>query len=74
MLFTPEKQYYKQYEVKEGIVFLIELSESIFRPLKEISNRSQLQEILLCVNTLISEMVVTFPKNGVGISRMLFAP
>ena len=67
MLFTPEKQYYKQYEVKEGIVFLIELSESIFRPLKEISNRSQLQEILLCVNTLISEMVVTFPKNGVGI-------
>lgn len=63
---TTEKPY-KQYEVREGIIFLIELTESIFKPLVEIDNRSQLHEILMCVNSLISDMVVTFPKNGMGI-------
>lgn len=63
----PTEKPYKQYEVKEGIVFLIELTESIFRPLVEIDGRSQLHEILTCANSLISDMVVTFPKNGVGI-------
>lgn len=67
MSFQNENQDYKQYEVKEGIVFLIELTESIFQPLKELQERSQLQEILTCLNELMSGMVVSFPKNGIGI-------
>lgn len=67
MSYTHENQEYKQYEVKEGIVFLIELTNSIFKPLKELEDRCQLQEILTCVNEFMSDMVVTFPKNGIGI-------
>lgn len=67
MAIPHETQDYKQYEVKEGIVFLIELTDSIFKPLKELEDRCQLQEILTCVNELMSDMVVTFPKNGIGI-------
>lgn len=62
-----EDESYRQYEVKEGIVFLIDLSADIFKPILELNKESQLMEILKCVNDLMAEMVMTFPKNGVGI-------
>lgn len=62
-----EDESYKQFEIKEGIVFLIDLSASIFEPIVELNLESQLLEILKCINDLMAEMVITFPKNGVGI-------
>lgn len=57
---------YKQYEIKEGIVFLVELTPDIFKVVPQL-RRSQLAEILACIDDLLQEMVVTFPHNGVGI-------
>lgn len=62
-----EDENYKQYEIKEGIVFLVELSDAIFKPIKDLDGKSQILEILTCVNDLMSDMVMTYPKNGVGI-------
>lgn len=62
-----EEESYKQYEIKEGIIFLIELLPAIFEPIKDLDERSQFLEILSCVNDLMSEMIMTYPKNGVGI-------
>lgn len=67
MLLLYEKKDHKQYEVKEGIIFLIELTDSLFKPLLELNGRCQLYEILSSINTLMSDMIVSFPKNGVGI-------
>lgn len=58
---------YKQYEVKEGLVFLIDLSAPIFEPLLDLDMECQLMEVFKCINDLMSEMVITFSKNGVGI-------
>lgn len=64
---SEEEETYKQYEIKEGIVFLVELSQAILQPINELDGRSQLLEILSCVNDLMSDMVMTYPKNGVGV-------
>lgn len=57
----------RQFEIKEGIAFLIDLSELLFVPVNELDHRSQLLEILQCINDLMSDMVITFPSNGIGI-------
>lgn len=62
-----EGEPYKQYEVKEGLIFLINLSADIFKPLLDLGNESQLTEILKCINDLMSDMVILFNKNGVGV-------
>ncbi|PSK38593.1 hypothetical protein C7M61_002528 [Candidozyma pseudohaemuli] len=62
-----EEETYKQFEIKEGIIFLVELSLAILQPINDLDGRSQLLEILSCVNELMSDMVMTYPKNGVGI-------
>ncbi|OBA20970.1 SPOC domain-like protein [Metschnikowia bicuspidata var. bicuspidata NRRL YB-4993] len=58
---------FKQYEIREGIVFLLELSDAIYTPIRRLKNQTQIGEILSCINDLLSEMVITFPNNGVGI-------
>lgn len=67
MSFFSEKEEYKQFEIKEGIAFLIETTNDIFKPIKELDGICQLQEILSSIDELMSDMVVTFPKNGIGI-------
>lgn len=62
-----EHETYKQYEVKEAVVFLIDLSPHMFTPILDLNLECQLNEILKCIYDLMSDMVVTFPKNGVGI-------
>lgn len=62
-----EPETHQQFEIKEGIAFLIDLSDSIFVPVAELDHKSQLLEILQCINDLMSDMVITFPSNGVGI-------
>lgn len=63
----PDDDTYKQYEIKEGVAFLIELSPAIYAPLSDLGDECQLFEILRCISDLMAEMVVTFPKNGIGI-------
>lgn len=67
MSYDSDDENYKQFEIKEGIVFLIELSPAIFEPIIELELECQLAEILRCINDLMADMVITFPKNGVGI-------
>lgn len=58
---------YKIFEIREGLIFLIELSDSIFQPLEELGYRSQLQEILTSINELLLELIITSHSTGVGI-------
>lgn len=62
-----EPDTHQQFEIKEGIAFLIDLSESIFAPVPELNHKCQLLEIIQCISDLMSDMVITFPSNGVGI-------
>lgn len=48
----------KQYEIREGIVFLIELTPSL---------KSHLVDILKSIGDLISQLIISCPHNGVGI-------
>lgn len=57
----------EQFEIREGIVFLIDLSESIFEPVADLDHKCLLLEIFHCISDLMSDMVITFPSNGVGI-------
>lgn len=58
---------FKQFEIKEGVAFLIELSDDMFEPLEELENRSQLLEILSSINELLAELIITLPSTGIGI-------
>ncbi|CAK7892900.1 ATP-dependent DNA helicase II subunit 1 [[Candida] anglica] len=58
---------YRQYEIREGIIFLIELTPDIFLPLEQLNYKSQFHEILLAINELISELVISLPSTGIGI-------
>lgn len=58
---------YKQFEIREGLVFLVELSAAIFQPVEQLDYRSQFQEILSSINELISELIITSHNTGVGI-------
>ncbi|KAM9930549.1 hypothetical protein OXX80_009357, partial [Metschnikowia pulcherrima] len=60
---------YKQYEIREGIVFLLELSEAIYTPIKQLDGQSQIGEILNCINDLLSEMVMTMTLTSRGRSN-----
>jgi len=62
-----ENETYKQFEIHEGIAFLIELTPEIFLPLKELDNKSQFMEILSSINELVSELIITLPNTGIGI-------
>ena len=62
-----EEDYTAQYEIREGIIFLIELSPAIFRPLVELGGRSQFLEILSSINDLMSELLITVLSIGVVI-------
>lgn len=56
-----------QYEVREGLVFLIELTPAIFRPLVDLDGRSQFLEIVSSIDELMSELLITMPSTGVGV-------
>ncbi|KAK6197572.1 Ku family DNA binding and repair protein [Scheffersomyces amazonensis] len=58
---------YKQYEIKDGFIFLIEVSSDLLKPLPELDNKSQLFTILEAINDLMSELVMTMRSSGVGI-------
>lgn len=62
-----EDESYKPYEVREGIAFLIDLSEDILKPIHELGGESQLRHIFQAIADLMSDMVISFHKNGVGV-------
>lgn len=58
---------YKQFEIREGIAFLIELTPELLLPLKELNYKSQLFEIISGINELMSDMIITLPSTGIGL-------
>lgn len=62
-----EDSTFKQYERREGIIFLIEITEDILKPLDELGGQSQLEELLSSINDLLSELIITMRLTGVGI-------
>lgn len=62
-----ESDTYRQYDIRDGIIFLIEVNDDIFHPLKELNNTSQVFEILSSINHLTQELVKTAPSTGIGI-------
>lgn len=57
---------YKQFEIKEGIVFLIEVTPDLLTTHKDIES-CQLLEILRAINDLMADLVITMKATGVGI-------
>lgn len=55
---------YRQYEIREGIVFLVDVAPSV---VAVDGTTSQLYEILAAINDLMAELIITLPKTGVGI-------
>lgn len=62
-----EETDYKQFEIKEGTIFLIELTGQLYSGVAELGGRSQLFEILTAINDLMAEMIITSCHNGVGV-------
>ncbi|KAI0463953.1 hypothetical protein LJB42_002962 [Komagataella kurtzmanii] len=54
----------KQYDIHEGIIFVIELTPELHTP--DLEGKSQLQIILENVSEVISELVITLPGTGIG--------
>ncbi|EDO14691.1 hypothetical protein Kpol_1068p1, partial [Vanderwaltozyma polyspora DSM 70294] len=57
---------YRKYDVHEGIMFCVELSEQMFQQLPELNYKVQLLEILESLLELMSQLVITRPGTGVG--------
>lgn len=57
---------YRKYDIHEGIIFCIELSESMFSELEELNYKVQLVEILETLDQLMSQLVITRPSTGIG--------
>lgn len=57
---------YKKYDIHEGIIFLIELSDGMFQELEELNSEIQIIEILNTLLKLMSQLVVTRPGTGIG--------
>ncbi|CEP63109.1 ATP-dependent DNA helicase YKU70 LALA0_S07e02586g [Lachancea lanzarotensis] len=56
---------YRKYEVHEGIIFCIELSNAMFERPAELHN-VQLIEILETLLELMSQVIITLPGTGIG--------
>lgn len=57
---------YRKYDVHEGIVFCVELSDSMFGESEELNGKVQLLEILETLDHLMSQLVITRPSTGIG--------
>lgn len=58
---------YRQYEIHDGICFLIEITPDILTPIEELDGKSQLLEILSSINELVKELIIILPSTGIGI-------
>lgn len=58
---------YVQFNIHEGIIFLIELNDDMYRKLPQLEGLYQLKEILSNINDLVQELIITLPNTGVGI-------
>ncbi|CAX45463.1 Yeast KU70 protein homologue, putative [Candida dubliniensis CD36] len=58
---------FKQYEIKEGIAFLIEITPELLTPQLNLNSHSQLFEILSSINDLMQELIITSRSTGIGI-------
>lgn len=66
MQFLTQMKPFDNFEIHEAILFVIELTDSIFEPLPELHNRSNLLEILKCLSELISRFITVAPNTGIG--------
>ncbi|CCH46331.1 hypothetical protein BN7_5924 [Wickerhamomyces ciferrii] len=60
-----EAQQHPRYEVHEGIIFVIELTKTIFLP-NSTNGKSNLQEILEILNESMAHSIITLPNTGYG--------
>nr|CAL36002.1 HDF1 protein [Saccharomyces paradoxus]CAL36003.1 HDF1 protein [Saccharomyces paradoxus] len=57
---------YRKYDIHEGILFCIELSETMFKESSELDYKSPLLEILESLDELMSQLVITRPGTAIG--------
>lgn len=57
---------YRKYDIHEGILFCIELSEGMYEESPELNYKVQLIEILETLDHLMSQLVITRPGTGIG--------
>ena len=57
---------YRKFDMHEGILFCVELSETMFKESSELDYKSPLLEILESLNELMSQLVITRPGTAIG--------
>ncbi|CAI4048901.1 ATP-dependent DNA helicase YKU70 SKDI_13G4150 [Saccharomyces kudriavzevii IFO 1802] len=57
---------YRKFDIHEGILFCVELSETMFKESQELDYKSPLLEILESLNELMSQLVITRPGTAIG--------
>ena len=57
---------FKRFEIHEGIMFCIELSEHMFEVQDELDGKSQIEVILTSLSELIELLIVTRPSTAIG--------
>lgn len=67
MSYQDDDNDYRQYDIRDAIIFLIELNDSMFMPQKQLNGNSHIFEILSSINELTQLLVLTAPNTGIGI-------
>lgn len=57
---------FKRFEIHEGIMFCIELSEHMFEVQDELDGKSQIEVILTSLSELMELLIVTRPSTAIG--------
>lgn len=57
---------YRKFDIHEGILFCIELSETMFKESSDLDYKSPLLEILESLDELMSQLVITRPGTAIG--------
>ena len=57
---------YRKFDIHEGILFCIELSETMFKESSDLEYKSPLLEILESLDELMSQLVITRPGTAIG--------
>ena len=58
---------FRQFEIKEGLAFLIEITPELLAPVNELNSHSQLYEVLSSINDLMQDLIMSSRSTGIGI-------
>ncbi|GMM38276.1 ATP-dependent DNA helicase [Saccharomycopsis crataegensis] len=58
--------YRDRYELKEAILFMVELTDAMYEPSEELQGEAPLREILKAINGVMADLAISLPTTGIG--------